>query len=178
LNAAECRWINCLGTSSPLGYNIREGGGSRGRLSEQTKRRMSESKRGRKQDPAQVERRVSSLRGRKRSPEVCAHLSEVLRGRKITWGDKISRTRRLQGVHLTDSQKAALDARRRRPRTAEERQNMSKYNPCRKLSDDDVHQIRQMGSEGVLSQREIGERFGVKQVAVGRILRGVSFRWL
>ena len=44
-----------------------------------------------------------------------------------------------------------------------------------KLTPADVRKIRRLWERTTLSQREIGERFGVHQVTVSAIVRGVSW---
>jgi group I intron endonuclease len=46
LNHHERWMVNLMGTLSPGGYNLREGGGSRGKFSDETKRKMSEDRMG------------------------------------------------------------------------------------------------------------------------------------
>jgi len=48
LNFDEELLVREMGTLSPDGYNLKEGGGSRGKYSEETKQKMSESNRGEK----------------------------------------------------------------------------------------------------------------------------------
>ncbi len=48
LNKHEELMIEVIGTLAPGGYNLREGGGSTGKMSEESKQRMSESKTGEK----------------------------------------------------------------------------------------------------------------------------------
>jgi hypothetical protein len=48
LNDHEALMIEVLGTMVPEGYNLKEGGGSHGRMSEATRRRMSEAQQGQK----------------------------------------------------------------------------------------------------------------------------------
>jgi len=45
-----------------------------------------------------------------------------------------------------------------------------------KLTSKDVKQIRRMWETTNLSQREIGEKFGVHQVTVSGIVRGVTWQ--
>lgn len=45
----------------------------------------------------------------------------------------------------------------------------------RKLTPADVRKIRRLWERTNLSQREIGERFGVHQVTVSSIVRGVTW---
>ena len=49
--------------------------------------------------------------------------------------------------------------------------------PGARLTEDDVRKIRRMKDMG-LSQREIGERFGVHAETIGDILRGATWSWL
>ena len=48
LNFTEELMISLMGTLAPNGYNLREGGGSHGKMSEVTKKRMREAQRGEK----------------------------------------------------------------------------------------------------------------------------------
>ena len=48
LNKHEKWMVNLMGTLSPGGYNLREGGGNRGKLSEETKQKISEARLGEK----------------------------------------------------------------------------------------------------------------------------------
>lgn len=48
-------------------------------------------------------------------------------------------------------------------------------NPKARLTESDVREIRALYARGNLSQREIGERFGIKQAQVSEIVRGVSW---
>ena len=45
----------------------------------------------------------------------------------------------------------------------------------RKLTAADVRKIRRLWERSDLSQREIGERFGVHQVTISSIVRGVTW---
>lgn len=108
LNAAERKWIERLGVAAPAGFNIRAGGNSGGRLSDATKQKLSRSKRGRKQTPEEIERRIAPLRGRPRSPETCAAISKALKGRANNWGPKVSATRRRMKIKLAPERKAAF----------------------------------------------------------------------
>lgn len=47
-----------------------------------------------------------------------------------------------------------------------------------KITDDDVHRIRELVREGRLLQREIGAMFGIGQVSVSEIASGVKWRHL
>jgi len=67
LNNKEIEWIKKIDSISPNGYNIRLGGNSGGKLSEETKKKMSTAKKG-------------LLIGRKRSPEFCKNLSNKMKG--------------------------------------------------------------------------------------------------
>ena len=44
-----------------------------------------------------------------------------------------------------------------------------------KLTPSDVRKIRRLWERTTLSQREIGERFGVHQVTVSAVVRGVTW---
>jgi len=51
-------------------------------------------------------------------------------------------------------------------------------NPNHKLKEKDIPQIRKLLDEGVLSQREIGRRYGVTRGAIKCIKIGRNWGWL
>ena len=72
LNKHEELMIEVLGTLSPDGYNLREGGGSHGKMSEETKRRMSEAHLGEK----------NHMFGKNQSEETKQKIGDGNRGKK------------------------------------------------------------------------------------------------
>lgn len=48
--------------------------------------------------------------------------------------------------------------------------------PKTKLTRDQVLEVRRLGAQGALSQKEIGRRFGIRQTNVSKILRRESWR--
>ena len=72
LNNHEELMVEVLGTLSPGGYNLMEGGGSGGKRSEETRQKMSEALRGEK----------SCMFGIPKSEETKQKMSEALRGEK------------------------------------------------------------------------------------------------
>jgi hypothetical protein len=111
--------------------------------------------------------------GYKKHPLTREKLSRAFTGRSITWKEKISAT--MRGRPATQTQADALARGRRIPRSPE---SLGRNNSHRKLSDAEVRMIRKLCAEKCLSQEKIGRMFGVKQVAVSRIFRRVSFAWL
>lgn len=70
-NIAEEKWIKALNTLSPNGYNLKSGG-SKGRVHEDTKRKISLANKGKRKPPFSVEhcRKISEWhKGRPLSPE-------------------------------------------------------------------------------------------------------------
>jgi len=78
LNKHEELMVEVLGTLSPGGYNLREGGGNRGKPSEESKQKMSEAQRGEK----------SYMFGIPKSEEHKKKVSEAQRGDKGHWYGK------------------------------------------------------------------------------------------
>ena len=67
-----------------FGYNIANGGKSRGMVSEETKKLISKIQKGRKQNPETIQKRANSNRGKHRSEETKRKISEANKGRKPT----------------------------------------------------------------------------------------------
>ena len=87
LNERERYWIKKLETKAPKGYNLTDGGeGTAGHIvSNETRRKMSELRKGRKFHPLSEEHRKKislANKGRKRSAEYCQKFSERQRGCK------------------------------------------------------------------------------------------------
>ena len=68
LNEKECAWIDRVGSMVPSGYNLREGGGGRGRFSEESRRKMSESHKG-KRPSAETRQKMREAQRRRRELE-------------------------------------------------------------------------------------------------------------
>lgn len=103
--------------------------------------------------------------------ELRTKVSASLTGRVITWGDKIAANNGQRGKPPNAAQAAALAAGRA---IGPSREVLSARNSHRKLSDDDVREIRRLAAAGNLSQREIGERFGMTQSGISKIIRRVA----
>ena len=61
---------------------------------------------------------------------------------------------------------------------AKKRHARGQWNGGAKLTNDQVQQIRKLLDEGVLTQIEIAEKFGITQTTVSNIKRGISWGWL
>lgn len=67
LNEAEDNYIKLFDTMVPNGYNLKGGGGAKGRYSKETRKKISEA-----------------LKGKKASEKTCKKLSEVFKGHKVS----------------------------------------------------------------------------------------------
>lgn len=105
-----------------------------------------------------------------------ALLSESLRGRSITWGGKISAA--MSGRKASPSQREGLAIGRAQPRSATARARMGRNNRHRKLLDSQVLEIRRLAAAGNHSQEALAAMFDVRQTAISRIARRVSYSWL
>lgn len=76
LNDLEIYYINFYNTfNTEHGLNLREGGNSGGRLSDETKKKQSEAKIGKPQSIESVQKRIKSNTGKKRSKEFVMRFS-------------------------------------------------------------------------------------------------------
>lgn len=90
LDFRECLWIDALGTLMPNGYNLKAGGAN-SRFSEATKKKMSEAQKGEKsywygkKRPLETRKRMSeSHKGRIVSEETRRKISEGNKGKKLS----------------------------------------------------------------------------------------------
>lgn len=175
LNAAEALYVRELNTMSPSGYNIRPGGGPQTPLSSESRRKLAQAKRGIKQSPELIEKRIAPLRGRARSAQTRRKISTALAGREITWGDKLAEANRRRPVDraaLEPFIRAGQEAARRPEAVAKRR---GEGNGNARLSWEEVREIRRLYERGGISQQALADAFGVKQTAVSRIVRRVTW---
>ena len=79
LSVAEDKWIRLLRSTGSRLTNTRQGGFG-GRMSIESRRKMSAAHRGRKQSPEVIESRIAPLRGRQHSDEARTNMSIVKLG--------------------------------------------------------------------------------------------------
>lgn len=106
----ETYFIEKLNTKAPNGYNLTEGGGgNRGYvLSEETKRKMSEAKRG-KPRSEETKRKISDTqKGKQFSDETKRKLSEVNKGKQLSEETKRKLSELNKGKTLSDETKRKL----------------------------------------------------------------------
>jgi len=101
LNKHEELMVEVLGTLSPGGYNLREGGGSHGKLSEESKKKMSEARLGEKNHNF----------GKPRTKETKQRISEALFGKLLMeeTKQKMSETR-LGKTHTEETKQKMSEA--------------------------------------------------------------------
>jgi group I intron endonuclease len=92
INEREIYWIYFY-NSVEQGLNLKYGGIG-GRHSEETKQNISKSLMGKKQSKETIEKRSKSLQGLKRSDYTKQLMSESKKGKPITWGNKISESKK------------------------------------------------------------------------------------
>lgn len=84
LNKHENWMVNLMGTLSPGGYNLREGGGNRGKASEETKQKMSDAQLGKKLSEEQKQKMSDAHLGKTASEETKQKMSGVRRGKPMS----------------------------------------------------------------------------------------------
>lgn len=113
----ERYWISNLKFLGVRLINQNEGGygNSRYKFSEESRRKISESLKGKKQSKETVEKRVSQLRGRKLNPEHIAKCVATRIARQYKMSDSLKK--KMSNIHrhkkLTDEQKAILNHHRK-----------------------------------------------------------------
>ena len=81
LDTQEIAAIALLGTQRPNGYNIAAGGSS-AEMADETRRKIGDANRGRREKPEVTARRAALLRGRKHTPETIAKRAAAGTGKK------------------------------------------------------------------------------------------------
>ena len=101
LDARECHWICALDCVSPNGYNLREGG-SHGRLSDETKSKISKANKG----------KVPWVKGRKLSPDHRRKISEAQKGRSSPNRGRFFSVEHRRNISISKTGKPRPDSRR------------------------------------------------------------------
>lgn len=128
IDEAERQAIRAFGTMHPDGYNLETGGkrgGAKARVvtdrmrgkvvSEETRRRLSESHLGQRPTPEQVAKIAAKLRGRKRSAEAIEKTRRAQRGRTVPEEQRRQIAETLRGRTQTEETKAKRRATMSRP---------------------------------------------------------------
>lgn len=84
LDERERFWIKELGSLSPSGYNLSNGGGRRHTLSAEARKRISDANRGRKASPETLEKLRTSHLGQTHTPEQRAKASARMKGKRLS----------------------------------------------------------------------------------------------
>lgn len=140
LEEREKFWIKEL-DSVNNGYNLTWGGESNKNVSEETRQKMSELRKGVKQSPEEIEKRISKIRGIKRTPEQNAAKSLLMKGRGV--GRKLSpehiaklRQNFLGKKHSKESKQKVSEAKKGIKFTDEHRKKLSESHKGYKFSDE------------------------------------------
>ena len=175
LDAAEREWIVSLGTMVPAGYNIKEGGRN-GRHSEETKRKMSRSRTGKKMPPRTPEqclnyRRMGSQNhnfGKPRSAETRKRIGDAQRGEKNhRYGASWDEEHILMCKEVQAGEKNGFYGKKHRDTTKDKMSDKK-----RKLLDKDVIEIRRIYTEDEITQKSIAKFYGVSQAVISRAING------
>ncbi len=175
LDSEELEWISFLGTMVPEGYNIKEGG-SNGRHSEETKRKMSLTRTGKKMPKRTTEqcrnyRRIGEQNGnfgKSRSSATRKKIGDAQRGEKNhRYGSKWDEEHILMFKEGQSGEGNGFYGNRH---TDSSRDKMSSKK--RKLSDKDVIMIKKIYSAGRSTQVELASTYGVDRSVISRAING------
>lgn len=136
LNMREAMFIYAFGSHNrEIGYNIMEGGDNHTthsaetkatisekarNISDETRKKMSEAKKGKKQSPEQVAARIKT--GRVWNEESKLKSSQKQKGRKLTEDHRMKLSLAKKGKPNPDKVKAMIKARKEKPITEESRE--------------------------------------------------------
>lgn len=140
------------------GYNIDLGGKSKGRCSEETRRKISEIQRGKKQSPESVRKRALSNTGKKRTEETKRKISEANKGRKFTPEQIARMNANRKPAVFTEETRRKISEWIKASWTPERRKRMSEISKGRKgptWSEEQIQWFRDnnRGAKSVLSKK-------------------------
>lgn len=158
LNAAEYHWVNHYDCISPKGYNLKEGGGSKGKASDELRKRLSEAHIGQVIPEEQRKKTAETLKGRVFSEEHLTRIAET----KANWSEE-RRNEMRNKVSLAKLGNSPDEETRKKMSLAK---LGTKHNA--KLTWDDVNHIREIGSLEL--SKELALKYGVHQLSIVNIL--------
>ncbi len=181
LDAAESYWIEKLRTLSPNGYNIALGGRGRGSVSEETRKKIGESSRGRIVGGSTRKKLSDLMKSRVRSEETAKKIGMANLGRKAseqTKSRQSSAIKALGGSHMVEwtpeRREKLASARRGKLASKETKEKLSRLRSgengsSAKLNWQQVVEIRRICTEKSMSQREVAKMFNISQGVVSKI---------
>lgn len=158
LNESEEYWIEKLSTISPNGYNLQTGGNN-SMHHEETKRKIRENH-------ADFRGEKHPMFGKNHTEETIKKMSRVKKGRTFS----------------EETRKKMSEVKKGKKRTEETRRKISKAmqgenNPCAKLTEADIIEIREKRGVGMLL-REIAESKNITQSLVSLIVNYKSWKYV
>ena len=160
LNAAEQYWIERLGTMVPLGYNLREGGGSKGKASAETKVKMRLAQLGKKHTDECKAKMGKGRLGKPLSHEHAQKIGAANRGKPKNGG-----------AGFTDDHKIALSkAATKKMTDGGWRLSAGDNNGQAKLTWELVDQIREEKLLTGASNAKLGLKYGVTPSRISMIV--------
>jgi group I intron endonuclease len=145
-----------------FGYNIANGGKSRGMVSEETRELISKVQKGRKQRPETIQKRANSNRGKHRSEETKRKISEANKGKKPTEYTLLKLREANTGRKPSEETRKKLSESIKKSWTEERKKEMAKrvsgknnHNYGRKFTKEEIEnlQFKNRGANSVLSKR-------------------------
>lgn len=158
LNAAEEYWVKKLDTLSPNGYNLKDGGGSKGKATAEAKLKMSIAHKGKPVPEGHRERVSKQFKGRVPSEEHLAKIKET----KSNWSDEkkkeVSEKMKLNWLGKKHSEES------------KKKQSIKKLGTKHnaKLTWETVNLIRSVGT--VKKAKELSLEYGVHPASIRNIL--------
>lgn len=140
------------------GYNIDNGGKSKGRCSEETKKLLSEMQRGRKQSQETIKKRVESRKGYRHSAETIEKIRKANKGREFTLEQINKMKENRKPMVFTDEIKHKISEGIKASWTPERRKHMSEISKGRKgqvWTEEQIQWFRDnnRGAKSVLSKK-------------------------
>ena len=180
LNKHERWFVKLMNTMSPNGYNLREGGGSRGKLSGETKQKISESMTG-KVFTVEHREALSAVRiGKKLSQEHREALSASHKGKGQTQETKEKISKKMKGQERTQEHKDAISASKKGEKNPNYGKMGDKHHNSKRVYQYDLEGkfIASFGSTNEAA-RNIGKTDGsnIRKCANGKLPHVYKFKW-
>ncbi len=178
MNEKECLWIKRLHSDDRrIGYNLEKGGNGLGRVSEETKLKISMTLKGRKHSPEHTKKCADARRGKPVSEETRKRLSLMQKGVKRSKEHILAIVRGHTGLKLTEATKRKIsEATKGKKRSEETKRKISgENNHGAKCTKELVDQLRKEHETTNITISALARKYNLVRTTVSQIVRYKSW---
>jgi len=195
MNEREIIWIARYDSTNPLiGYNLEYGGNGKGKVNEETKKKLSKAHKGKKRSEEHSRKIAQANKGKKHSEETKRKLSEISLNMSEETKKKMSEAQKGRKVS-EEHRKKIYEAFKGKKHSEETKRKLSEANKGKKMSKESIKKISESRKIKVIQLTLDGlkvkiwdsatdaENFGFRRACISSCCRGEGktskgFKWM